>query len=170
MWPGDLLNVAASSASLVAPLLVRAVKIQMAPTAPEMLHYTIGYANEWAEEFSVRSTVGAPASVWLPVVALTAPTALPSAAGLTVASISTSQIQVAAGLTAPSGGGFEVRRSDGGFGPSSGGDLVLRSPAANFTIVREAPVEHYYVRLYDGANPPNYSRYSSAIFVNAAMQ
>jgi hypothetical protein len=26
------------------------------------------------------------------------------------------------------------------------------------------------VRTYDGATPPNYSRFSSAIFVNIAMQ
>ena len=35
----------------------------------------------------------------------------------------------------------------------------LRSPVANFTIVREAPVERYYVRMYDGATPPNYSAF-----------
>jgi hypothetical protein len=93
-----------------------------------------------------------------------------SARDLSVTSVSTTQIQVQAGLTPPSGGGFEVRRSDWKFGAADGADLVLRSPAPNFTIVREAPVERYYVRLYDGATPPNYSRFSSAIFVNAATQ
>jgi hypothetical protein len=99
-----------------------------------------------------------------------APTALASLRDLVVAGVSATQIQVQAGMAPPTGGGFEVRRSDETFGAGDGADLVLRSPVANFTIVREAPVERYYVRTYDGATPPNYSRFSSAIFVNISMQ
>jgi len=29
-------------------------------------------------------------------------------------------------------------------------------------------MEQYFIRLYDGSTPPNYSRFSSAVFVNVA--
>lgn len=170
VWPGDLLDVEAPSAGLSAALLVRSVQIQATSCAPEMLRYTAGFANDWAEPLSLTTTARAPLSAWLPSVALTSSSALASARDLSVSSVSTTQIQVQAGLMPPSGGGFEVRRSDWKFGAGDGADLVLRSPTPNFAIVREAPVERYYVRMYDGATPPNYSRFSSAIFVNAATQ
>jgi len=39
----------------------------------------------------------------------------------------------------------------------------------NFTIPREAAMEQYYIRMYDGSTPPNYSRFSSAVFINVAL-
>jgi hypothetical protein len=169
VWPGDLLAVNAPSAEISTGMLVRSVEIGATSCAPELLRYAITFANEWAEPLSLKMGEGAPLNAWLPPTALTASTALASLRDLTVTSVSTTQIQVQAGATPPTGGGFEVRRSDWKFGAGDGADLVLRSPVAAFTIVREAPVERYYVRMYDGATPPNYSRFSSAIFVNAAM-
>ncbi|HEX6495393.1 MAG TPA: hypothetical protein VF018_07920 [Acidobacteriaceae bacterium] len=170
IWPGDLLQVDAPSADISTELLVRSIQIRSTSCAPELLSYTVAFANEWAESLSLKMNEGAPLNAWLPPTALTNPTALVSARDLSVSSVSTTQIQVQAGLAPPSGGGFEVRRSDWKFGAGDGADLVLRSPVPNFTIVREAPVERYYVRMYDGAAPPNYSRFSSAIFVSAATQ
>jgi hypothetical protein len=170
VWPGDLLGVDAPSAGISAGLLVRGVRIRATSCVPELLQYAVTFANEWAEALSLKMREGAPANAWLPPAALTASTALASPRDLAVTSVSTTQIQVQAGLTPPAGGGFEVRRSDWKFGAGDGADLVLRSPVAAFTIVRQAPVECYYVRMYDGATPPNYSRFSSAIFVNAATQ
>ena len=71
-----------------------------------------------------------------------------------------------AGVAPPTGGGFEVRRRDGGFGMGVSQDLVLRSPVRGFSIPREAQIEQYYVRMYDGATPPVYSRFSSAVFTD----
>jgi hypothetical protein len=170
MWPGDLLDVEAPSADMSSELLLRSVQIRATSCAPELLSYTVGFANEWAEALSLKMNEGAPLNAWLPPTALIGSTALVSARDLSVSSVSTTQIQVQAGLTPPTGGGFEVRRSDWKFGAGDGADLVLRSPVPNFTIVREAPVERYYVRMYDGATPRNYSRFSSAIFINAATQ
>jgi hypothetical protein len=168
VWPGDLLDVEAPSADISTELLVRGVQIHATSCVPELLSYAVTFANEWADTLSLKMSEGAPLNAWLPPSALTASSALESLRDLSVASVSTTQIQVQAGLTPPTGGGFEVRRSDWKFGAADGADLVLRSPVPNFTIVREAPVERYYVRMYDGATPPNYSRFSSAIFVNAA--
>lgn len=72
-------------------------------------------------------------------------------------------------MTPPAGGGFEVRRRDWAFTPGPGPDLVLRSSAPNFSIPRLAVTERYYVRMYDGATPPNYSRFSAAVFVNLPL-
>jgi hypothetical protein len=73
-------------------------------------------------------------------------------------------------LAPPAGGGFEVRRRDNAFGVGvDSADLVLRSPVRSFSIPRAAQVEHFYVRMYDGSTPPVYSRFSSAVFVNAPV-
>jgi hypothetical protein len=48
-------------------------------------------------------------------------------------------------------------------------DLVLRSPVSSFSIPRAAQVERFYVRMYDASTPPVYSRFSSAVFVNAPV-
>jgi hypothetical protein len=105
--------------------------------------------------------------VWLPQQPETTPP-LDNLAKLTF-SVTSSAITVDAGVVAPTGGGFEVRRRDWDFGPETDSDLVLRSPVNNFTIPRESVVERYYVRMYDGSTPPNYSRFSSAVIVNMAM-
>jgi len=94
---------------------------------------------------------------------------LANLAALSITGVSGSAIQVSANATAPTNGGFEVRRRDWAFGPGTNSDLVLRTPVPNFSIPREAAVEQYYVRMYDGSTPPNYSRFSSAIFVNVPL-
>jgi hypothetical protein len=78
-------------------------------------------------------------------------------------------LQVDAGMDPPAGGGFEVRRRDWDFGPGVDQDLVLRSLVRNFSIPREAQVERYYVRMYDGSTPPVYSRFSSAVFTDVPV-
>jgi len=170
IWPGDLLAIDASSAGIETSMVIREVQVRATSCAPEMLLYSITFANEWAEPLSLKLREGVPENAWLPPIALTAPAALASLRDLSVGNVSTTQIQVQAGVSPPSGGGFEVRRSDWKFGAGDGADMVLRSPTAAFAIVRQAAVERYYVRMYDGATPPNYSRFSSAIFVNAATQ
>lgn len=170
IWPGDQLQFDAPSLGVSGEVLVRAVEMRATSCSPELLQYTINFANEWAEPVAMRVAETAPANAWLPSVALTQPVALDSARDLIIAAVTTTQIQIQAAVNAPAGGGFEVRRSDWKFGAGDGADLVLRSPVPNFTIVREAPVERYYIRMYDGATPPNYSRYSSAVFINAGTQ
>ena len=66
----------------------------------------------------------------------------------------------------------EDSRSGGETGTSLLGndaDLVLRSPVSNFTIPREGAIEQYFIRQYDGSTPPNYSRFSSAVFINVPL-
>src|SRR6185437_12823088 len=128
-------------------LVVRSIEIRATSCASELLRYTVTFANEWVEALSLKMREGAPANAWLPTTASTAPNVLASLRDLAVSSVTMTQIQVQAGVTPPSGGGFEVRRSDWKFGAGDGADLVLRSPVAAFTIVRQAPVERYYIRM-----------------------
>ncbi len=70
---------------------------------------------------------------------------------------------------AAGGGGFEVRRRDFAFGPGQDADLVIRSAVGNFDIPRATEADRFYVRMYDGATPPNYSEFSAAVFVNLPL-
>jgi hypothetical protein len=131
--------------------------------------YTIAFANDWADDLSMKLSTTVPKDAWLPQAPVAAVTVLPSLAALAITSVSGSEIQVAAGVAPPSGGGFEVRRRDWHFAPGTDSDLVLRSPVSNFIIPREAAIEQYYIRQYDGSTPPNYSRFSSALFLNVPL-
>lgn len=130
--------------------------------------YTLEFANDWAEALSMKTSSAVPKETWLPRKALTAPTSLANLTSL-VAVVTPSQINVIAGAIAPAGGGFEVRRVDWQFGTGNDGTLVLRSSVPNFSIIREAAIEQYYIRMYDGSTPPNYSRFSNAICASVPL-
>jgi len=168
VWPGDLLAISATSSGMAANVVVRKVQIEMQNTSPQLNKYIIYFANDWAEPLAIKTSSTIPADTWLPQQPqTTAP--LDNLREMSVTSVSSSAIQISTNITPPSGGGFEVRRRDWSFGPGTDSDLVLRSPVSNFTIPREAVMEQYYVRMYDSSTPPNYSRFSSAVFVNVPL-
>lgn len=168
VWPGDVLAITAASAGLSANLVVRAVEIELLCGVPGLVKYTVSFANDWADALAIKTAAAVPEGVWLPQQPQTA-TPPANLNTLTVASVTASAITVDTGATPPTDGGFEVRRRDWDFRPGTDSDLVLRSPVNSFTIPREAVMERYYIRMYDGSTPPNYSRWSSAVFVNVAM-
>jgi hypothetical protein len=168
VWPGDLLAIESGPLGANASVIVRSVTLTTAAAVPELVTYVMEFANDWAEDLSVKTTKTVPKTVWLPQAALAAPTALSNLNTLSV-NVTASEITVSAGASAPPGGGFEVRRIDWNFGTGSDGTLVLRSPVPNFTILREAAIEQYFVRMYDGSTPPNYSRFSSEICVTVPL-
>lgn len=168
VWPGDILAVASTSANLNADLVVRSVEIDLLCGSPGLVKYVINFANDWADALSIKTSTAVPEDVWLPQQPETvAP--LANLAGLAFSSITGSSITVDAGTAPPTGGGFEVRRRDWTFGQGTNSDLVMRSSVNVFTIPREAAVEQYYIRMYDGSTPPNYSRFSSAVFANISL-
>jgi hypothetical protein len=168
VWPGDVLAVSSTSAGLNANLVVRTVQIELMCTWPGLAKYVVEFANDWADALAIRTSKTVPADVWLPQQPETTPP-LANLAAMSVGAVTGTAIQVSANATPPANGGFEVRRRDWAFGPGTNSDLVLRSPVANFSIPREAATEQYFVRMYDGSTPPNYSRFSSAIFVNVPL-
>ncbi len=173
IWPGDVLAI--TTAGQTHSLLVRNVTATDAHALPELLRYKIDFANDWAADFAdglgLKLSESIAADAYLPSVASTGPArVLANLPQLAVLSLTSSAIQVGAGLTAPAGGGFEVRRRDWNFGVGvDAPDLVLRSPVSNFTLPRSAQVERFYIRMYDASTPPVYSRWSSALFVNAPV-
>lgn len=168
VWPGDVLAVSSTSANMSASLVVRTVEIELSCTSPGLLKYVVSFANDWATSLAITTSDHVPVDVWLPQQPETVPP-LASLNTLTITSVTGSAITVNAAVTPPTNGGFEVRRRDWAFGPDTDSDLVLRSPVNNFTIPREAAMERYFIRMYDASTPPNYSRFSSAVFVNVAL-
>jgi hypothetical protein len=168
IWPGDTLAVSSASAGVTASLTVRQVLIDLTTSVPALVKYTISFANDWAEDLSIKTSSSVPADAWLPQQPETT-TPLASLNMLAVTSITGSAINISANVTPPTGGGFEVRRRDWAFTPGPGPDLVLRSPVPSFSIPRAAATEQYYIRMYDSSTPPNYSRFSAAVFVNLPL-
>jgi hypothetical protein len=165
VWPGDVL--ALTSSGQTTSVIVRRVEIVDKMTCPAGLKYQIAFANDWAEGLGLTLSEAIAADAVLPQTALTATgNVLANLQQLQVVSATGTALQVDAGTAPPAGGGFEVRRRDWDFGPGVDQDLVLRSPVRSFSIPREAQVEHYYVRMYDGSTPPLYSRVSSAVFTD----
>jgi hypothetical protein len=165
VWPGDVLAITSNGQTM--SVVVRRVEIVNGMACPEMLTYSIGFANDWAEGLGLTLSETIAANALLPQTALSAPgNVLANLQQLQVVSATGTALQVDAGTAPPAGGGFEVRRRDGDFGPGVDEDLVLRSPVRSFSIPREGQVEHYYVRMYDGSTPPLYSRFSSAVFTD----
>ena len=177
VWPGDVLQVTSGGAAgaVTTPLLVRAVSVEDGDAAPEVLAYKIAFANDWATELedglglTLSDEIASDAV--LPAGAANGPgEVLANLQQLALASLSTTALQVDAGTDPPAGGGFEVRRRDWAFGLGvDPADLVLRSSVRSFSIPRAAQVERYYVRMYDASSPVRYSRFSSAVFVNAPV-
>lgn len=167
IWPGDALDFSSSSNGLNTNVIVRRVVIEWTSGSPEVLNYTVEFANDWAEAIAMKLSDAIPPEVILPLEPAFATGAyLGNLNALQVASISSTEIQVNANATPPAGGGFEVRSRDHTFGATVHEALVLRSPVPNFTITRSADEEQFYIRMYDASNPPLYSQLSSSIFTN----
>jgi hypothetical protein len=88
---------------------------------------------------------------------------------LTVTAMSGSTVTLNTGATAPTGGGFEIRLRDFAFMPGEDPDLVLRGSESSMTFTRVSASDRFYIRMYDGATPPNYSEFSAALFINLPL-
>jgi hypothetical protein len=173
IWPGDVLAV--TSAGVTSSLLVRSVVATDGSAIPEVRQYDLKFANDWATEWAagigLKLSEEIAADAYLPQTSSSVPgQVLANLQQLTLTSLTETALQVDAGMAPPAGGGVEVRLIDWEFGMGvDGGDLVLRSPVRSFSIPRAAQVERYYVRIYDSSTPPLYSRFSSAVFVDAPV-
>jgi hypothetical protein len=167
VWPGDVLALTTTGDTV--SVVVRRVTITGSAGSPELLTYRISFANDWAESVGLTLSEAVSTDALLPQAALSAPASVLTNLQMTVVSVSDTAIQLDAGMVPPIGGGFEVRRRDGDFGPVVDQDLVLRSAVRSFSIPRTAQLERYFLRMYDGSNPPIYSRFSSAVFTNVPV-
>ena len=173
VWPGDELLLTAPSfpasggGGLSAEVVVRAVTLQYGASDPDLVQYAIEFSNDWANDLAIKTSRTVPVNAWLP--ASVSPTYLANLNQLTVTGISTTAVSVATNVTPPTDGGFEVRRRDFAFGPGQDVDLVMRSAVGNFDIPRATEADRFYIRMYDGATPPNYSEFSVGLFVNLPL-
>ncbi len=167
VWPGDALLLNAPSANLDAQVIVRSVKVSYRSSLPDVVEYGITFANEWVEDLAIKRSTSVPKDAWLP--APIAPTYLPNLSGLTVTTLDGSTVGINTGSTPPAGGGFEVRRRDFAFMVGTDPGLVTRSSQPNIVFSRESTNDRFYVRMYDGAMPPNYSEFSAALFINLPL-
>ena len=167
VWPGDALLLNAPSTNLNAQVVVRAVQVSYRASYPDLVEYAITFANDWADDLAIKTSATVPADTWLP--APVAPTVLANLTGLTVTTLNGSTVGVSTGVTPPTGGGFEIRRRDFAFMPGEDPGLVARAPLPNMTFSRETANDRFYIRMYDGATPPNYSEFSRALFLNLPL-
>jgi hypothetical protein len=167
VWPGDALALNAPSANLNAQVIVRRVKLTYTASYPDMVQYSISFANDWADDLAIKTSGMVPADAWLP--AAISPTYLPALNGLAVTAMSNGSITINTGATAPSGGGFEIRRRDNCFIPGTDPDLVMRGSQPTMTFTRASAGDRYYIRSFDGSNPPNYSEFSAALIFNLPL-
>ena len=167
VWPGDALLLQAPSTNLNAQVVVRTVKVSYTASDPDQVEYAITFANDWAEDLAIRTNATVPPATWLP--ALVNPVFAANLSGLAMTAMSGSTVTIATGATPPTGGGIEIRRRDWCFQPGEDTDLVMRGSQSTLTFTRVAASDRYYIRMYDGATPPNYSEFSAALFFNLPL-
>jgi hypothetical protein len=167
VWPGDALLLNASSLSLNAQVVVRQVKVSYRASYPDLVEYAIAFANDWADDLAIKTSETVPADAWLP--APVAPAFCANLNTLTVTALNGSTVSINAGVTPPTGGGFEIRLRDFAFMPGEDPELVMRSTLPNMTFSRISAADRFYIRMYDGSTPPNYSEFSTALFINLPL-
>jgi hypothetical protein len=167
VWPGDALQVNAPSANLNVQVVVRTVKLTYTASYPDLVTYDIAFANDWADDLAIKTSTRVPEDAWLP--APIAPMVLANLNGLTVTTLNGSTVTVNAGVSPPSGGGFEIRLRDFAFMPGEDPTLVMRGSQQILTFSRVSAADRFYVRMYDGSIPPNYSEFSAAVFINLPL-
>jgi len=167
VWPGDALQLNAPSTSLNAQVVIRTVKISYRASYPDLVEYAIAFANDWADDLAIKTSTTVAADAWLP--APVAPTLLANLSGLSVTAVNGSTVAINAGVTPPTGGGFEIRRRDFAFMAGEDPDLVMRSSVPNMSFSRESANDRFYIRMFDASTPPNYSEFSTALFINLPL-
>jgi hypothetical protein len=167
VWPGDALLLSAPSTNLDAQVVVRMVKVSYGASYPDLVEYEVAFANDWADDLAIRTSVTVPENAWLP--APVAPTVLASLNNLTVTTLSGRAVTINTGVTPPTGGGFEIRLRDYTFMAGEDPSLVMRGSQPTLTFARVSASDRFYVRMYDGSTPPNYSEFSAALFINLPL-
>jgi hypothetical protein len=167
VWPGDALLLSAPSTNLNAEVVVRSVKVTYSASLPDLVEYEIAFANDWADDLAIKTSTTVPENTWLP--ATVNPTVLPNLTRLTVTALNGGTVTVNTGVSPPAGGGFEVRLRDYAFMPGQDPTLALRGSQPNLTLLRASASDRFYIRMYDGSTPPNYSEFSTALFINLPL-
>jgi hypothetical protein len=171
VFPGDALSVNVPSRGAAFTAIVRKVTIAVADPADDRGMYTIEFANDLAKPLAYQDAASA-TIVPLEEMPLSLTTAqlgsyyLENLIDAQITQVSATTVAVDAGAAPGSGGGIEVRAHDYGWGVANDRNLLGRFSTQTFSLPRLARTENYFLRLYDNASPPRYSRYSAALYVD----
>ncbi len=166
--PGDLLSVATATGTQRLP--VQTVTLTDGNASPEWVTMRADFAQSRPAGLSFTVDKALPADLTLPNNMKQYKSILPETIKKIQVTVATaSALQVDSGSDPPANGGFEVRRSNANFGSATTADLVLQSPVRSFSIPRQAFAERFFVRMYDGSTPPNYSAVSSEVLTSLPL-
>ncbi len=171
IFPGDAITVNVPSRGASFTAIVREVKIQIADPADDRGFYTIDFANDLAAPLAIEYGASATTIALqdMPPLLDTTQVGAYYQVNLTeaqITAVSSTTVQVDAGMSPPSGSGIEVRENDYGWGQANDRNLLGRFSTQSFSLARLARTQNYFLRLYDGASPPRYSRYAAALHVD----
>ena len=167
VFPGDSIAVQVPSRGADFTAIVREVDWQLADLAGERGRCRISFANDASQPFGF--TFQGAKAVPPDTAITTAQVGSSTLADLPLAEITavtSTTVTIDAGVDPPAGGGIEVRRSDYGWGPGGDRYLVGRFSTRTVTVPRLSRSQSYYLRQYDAAAPPRYSRYSTLLYLD----
>ncbi len=147
---------------------MRTVKVSYRASYPDLVEYAIAFANDWADDLAIKTSATVPADAWLP--APVAPTVLANLTGLTVTALNGSDGDNQCRSDAAHG--RRVRDPAAGFCLHAGrrsGPGDARDPAHHDFFPGDSANDRFYIRMYDGSTPPNYSEFSTALFINLPL-
>ena len=146
---------------------MRTVKVTYSASYPDLVEYAIQFANDWADDLAIKTSATVPADAWLP--APVAPTVLANLNDLTVTALNGSTVSIDTGVTPPFRRRIRGTAARFCFYARRRSDLVMRGTQPNMTFSRETAQDRFYIRMYDGSTPPNYSEFSTALFINLPL-
>ena len=161
----------APSRSAVFSAIVRSVTIDVVDLPNDRGMYAIEFANDLASPLAYQDSSSATVVPLqdMPLALTTAQIGVYYLENLTeaeITAVTSTTASVDAGMVPPSGWGIEVRGNDYGWGIANDANLVGRFSTETFTLSRLARTQNYFLRLYNNASPPQYSRYAAALHVD----
>lgn len=168
IYPGDALAINVPSRDAVFMAIVREVEVTVADLLQDHCLHRIAFSDSSADDFCFAfEAAGKMSSTNLTALAVSqvGQTFLPSLTAAVIIAVTSTTVTIDAGTSPRQGGGFEVRWSDFGWGMDNDRNLAARTTARTFTVPRLSRTEDYFLRQYDGSNPPRYSRYTAALHV-----
>ncbi len=169
VYPGDGVHVDAPQRGVSMDAVVREVSLEVLDPANDRAQYTLKFSNDAAAAIAVeRGKVQAKQVATLTAASRTAVAAeVPSLPNAEATAIAGTSVTIDAGTEAVPGGGFEVRSGgDWGWGTATDRNLQGRFTSRSFTLPKCERGQDYYLRMYDGATPPNYSRRTTLLHVD----
>jgi hypothetical protein len=169
IFPGDGLAVNVPSRMATFTAIVREVSVEITDIAGENSRYILSFvdAGDPSLDFAFVTALIKQTEVLTPVdVTQVGNIYLADLTDAEVTNVISTTVTIDVGFTPVAGGGIEVRYSDEGWGIGYNGNLIGRFTSSSFSLTRYVQAQDYFLRSYDGSEPPKYSRYSTKLHVD----